>query len=935
LSDRTTKVTLVAQVQGYLSGMDQAAKKTRELGDTAGGAAAKAEQQRQAFTLLGGSLMAVGTVALASSVLAARAAMTWETAWAGVTKTVEGTPEEMGKLEESLRGLARELPASHTQIAAVAEAAGQLGIQTGNVAAFTRTMIDLGETTNLSADEAATSLARFMNVMGTSQDQVSNLGSAIVELGNNYATTEAEIVEMSMRLAGAGRQIGLSEGQVLGLATSLSSVGIEAQAGGSAISKVMIEIASQVENSGDKLETFASTAGLSADEFSAKFRTAPGEALAVFVKGLADAEMQGGSTLQILEDLGISEVRMRDALLRSAAASDQFTAAMNTGNTALEENTALTEEAEKRYATVAAQIEVAKNRVTDAAIAFGEVFLPVVSAMASGVGGLADALGALPAPLQGAIGIITLVGGAAALAGGAFLLAIPKIAEFRVAIATLGPAAQRAAGLIGTLGKAAAVVAAIMFAHELRGWISAMTGATQSADDMAESLVKSGGAAKVVTDVLNAGSLRGSFDDSAAAAQNLTALLTDMGQAGAEAQNSVLGTLMEISTLGLADSSLGDAKKNLEALDGALAQLASSGNAVEAQRAFDELVSKTDGSTESIRRLRDMMPQYVAAAGRIEPVTTDAADAYLEAADEVKNLDDELRRLIDTVNAANGVGQDAVTSNARYQQSLSDASVSVTEFLEANGASTAALDETTAAGSTNAAMLAQLASDSQAAALAQFELDGDTKAYRDSLDSGRQSIFDTALALTGNADAAQALTDKIFGIPTEREFAMIVDTADAQSDLDAFIRTNDGRTVRVNVSNVIRPGANTIRENGGLEEYANGGMREGIYRGRPGGIIKFAEENTRWEAFISGKPGQEERNRGIALEALGRLTPANAPMPSFGGGSGSGDLSSLVAAVADLARPSEGPTVLAQSSVDALARAVMRINRTQERMGVA
>ena len=230
MSDRTTKVTLVAQVQGYLSGMDQAAKKTRELGDTAGGAAAKAEQQRQSFTLLGGSLMAVGTVALASSVLAARAAMTWETAWAGVTKTVEGTPEEMGKLEESLRGLARELPASHTQIAAVAEAAGQLGIQTGNVAAFTRTMIDLGETTNLSADEAATSLARFMNVMGTSQDQVSNLGSAIVELGNNYATTEAEIVTMAQRLSGAGRQIGLSEGQVLGLATSLSSVGIEAEA---------------------------------------------------------------------------------------------------------------------------------------------------------------------------------------------------------------------------------------------------------------------------------------------------------------------------------------------------------------------------------------------------------------------------------------------------------------------------------------------------------------------------------------------------------------------------------------------------------------------------------------------------------------------------------------------------------------------------------
>src|SRR3546814_585183 len=148
-------------------------------------------------------------------------------------------------------------------------------------------MIDLGETTNLSANDAATSLARFMNIMGTSQDQVSNLGSAIVGLGNNYATTESEILEMSLRLAGAGKQIGLTEGDVLGLATALSSVGIEAEAGGSAMSKVMIDIAASVDEGGARVEMFAKVAGMSADDFSAKWRTAPSEALAAFVKGLS------------------------------------------------------------------------------------------------------------------------------------------------------------------------------------------------------------------------------------------------------------------------------------------------------------------------------------------------------------------------------------------------------------------------------------------------------------------------------------------------------------------------------------------------------------------------------------------------------------------------------------------------------------------------
>jgi len=796
----------------------------------------------------------------------------------------------MAELEESLRSLARELPASHDEIAAVAEAAGQLGIQTENVAAFTRTMIDLGETTNLSADEAATSLARFMNVMGTSQDQVSNLGSAIVELGNNYATTEAEIVTMAQRLSGAGRQIGLSEGQVLGLATSLSSVGIEAEAGGSAISKVMIEIASQVANSGDKLETFAAAAGMSADEFSAKWESAPGEALASFVTGLADAEAQGGSTLQILEELGISEVRMRDALLRSAAASDQFTAAMETGSTAIEENTALTEEAEKRYATVGAQLDVTKNKVVDAAIAFGEVFLPVVSAMADGVGGLADALGALPEPVQATVGIVGAVAAVAALSGGAFLLAVPKVAAYRVAIATLGPAAQRAALLIGRLGKAAAVVAAIAFVHEVRGWASAMTGATQNADDLAASLLKANGAQKTIEQTLGAGAFRASLTEGGAAVENLNMLLTDMGQLSADAQSSWAGTLAEFGSMGTADTSLGDAKKNLEELDAAFAQLVTSGNADEAQAGFDELVSKTDGSAESLRRLKEMFPQYMEAAKASTPVTTEAAEAYLEAADEVASLDDELRRLIDTVNAANGVGQDAVTSNARYQQSLEDAGQSVKDFIAENGVSASALDENTAAGANNAAMLAQLASDSQAAALAQFELDGDTEAYSESLESGRQSIYDTALALTGNADAAQALTDKIFAMPTETELDVIVNTATAASkveDLKRSLADFQNSSYSANITAYVRQ---VDRENGGIEEYANGGVREGIYRGRPGGIIKFAEENTDWEAFISGKPGQEQRNRGIAMEALGRLG-GGSPQPTMvaaqqsGGGS--------------------------------------------------
>ncbi len=114
--------------------------------------------------------------------------------------------------------MSKEIPASASAIAEVAEAAGQLGIEVPNILGFTRVMIDLGEATNLSSDEAATSLARLANITGMSQIDFDKLGSTIVALGNNLATTESEIVAMGgLRLAGAGSQIGLTEAQIMSL----------------------------------------------------------------------------------------------------------------------------------------------------------------------------------------------------------------------------------------------------------------------------------------------------------------------------------------------------------------------------------------------------------------------------------------------------------------------------------------------------------------------------------------------------------------------------------------------------------------------------------------------------------------------------------------------------------------------------------------------
>lgn len=195
-----------------------------------------------------------------------------------VLKTVDEATDANGKvtisyndLEKGIRDMSKTLPASAAQISEVAENAGQLGIKTENVLSFTRTMIDLGESTNMSADEAATALARLANITGMPQTEFDKLGAVIVDLGNNFATTESEITEMGLRLAGAGHQVGMSEAQIMSFAAALSSVGIEAEAGGSAFSKVMVEMQLAVENGANAfagLESLSQQTGVSMEQVS-------------------------------------------------------------------------------------------------------------------------------------------------------------------------------------------------------------------------------------------------------------------------------------------------------------------------------------------------------------------------------------------------------------------------------------------------------------------------------------------------------------------------------------------------------------------------------------------------------------------------------------------------------------------------------------------
>lgn len=311
------------------------------------------------------------------------ASIRFESAVTGVYKTVDGTPAQLQRISDQIKQMsANELPATTKEISAVAEAAGQLGIATEDVIGFTRVMIDLGESTNLSAEEAASSLAKFANITGTAAADYSRLGSVIVGLGNNFATTEADIVEMGTRLASAGTLAGLTEPQIMGLATAMSSVGIEAEAGGTAMTQTLSAIEKAVATGGDELDEFARIAGTSSKDFARMWKDNAVSALQLFVSGLGKLDEQGESATIVLDEMGLSGVRQSNMLKSLALAADTMTGAVNLASTAWEENTALAEEAGKRYETTESKIAMANNAFDNLKIAIGDQLNPALESAA-------------------------------------------------------------------------------------------------------------------------------------------------------------------------------------------------------------------------------------------------------------------------------------------------------------------------------------------------------------------------------------------------------------------------------------------------------------------------------------------------------------------------------------------------------------------------
>jgi len=327
---------------------------------------------------LGVAFTALGAAIVGGLGASTKAAIDFETAFTGVRKTVEGTDAEFATLRQGIRDLAKVLPLPAVEIAGIAQAAGQLGIKTKDIMKFTEVIAKLGMATDLTSQDAAVLLAKFTNVMRMDISNMDRLAASIVDLGNNMATNEPEIVAMASRLTGAAAVVGMTEANVIALAAALSSLGVEAQMGGTAVQRVLLEMNTAVISGGKELKGFADIAGVTTSEFARAFKDDAASALITFVTGLKSAMDSGQDVTSMLKDLGLADMRVLQVLLKSAGGLDRLTEAQLISNKAWEEKIALDVEVAKRLEDTKAKMDIMKNVLIDLGITIGDFIIPLL-----------------------------------------------------------------------------------------------------------------------------------------------------------------------------------------------------------------------------------------------------------------------------------------------------------------------------------------------------------------------------------------------------------------------------------------------------------------------------------------------------------------------------------------------------------------------------
>ena len=756
MAERVIKVNLVAQVSNYVASMREARKATKEVGEQSEEAKKKVAETHAAMSEVGQGLLAVGALAAVGVGLAIRKFADFDEAMSHVQAATQESASNMDLLREKALEAGARTVYSAEEAAGAIEELGKAGLSTSDIlSGGLDAALDLAAAGGLDVANAAEIAAVALKTFGLRGSDMSHVAD-ILAAGAGKAMGGVEDLGEAMKNVGqTASGMGLTIDETVVALTAFASAGIVGGEAGTGFKSMLMSLSNPSKEAREEMDSL----GISAYDAQGNF-----VGLSKFAGNLKNS----------MSDLTVEQRQASQSIIFGSYGARAASILYKEGSEGIDRWTEAVDEqgfaakvAAERLNSLKGDVEQLGGALDTALIRGGSGANDVLRTLTQAATGMVDVIGDLPEPvLAGGLalgGLIAAVG----IIGGTVLVTVPKIAQFRLALETLKVSgAGVAKGIGGLTGVIAVAGTAFALYADYQGKISAST------SQFKDTLDGTTGAVTKHTRVLLENKLAevGAYDAAKEAGISQREL-TEAVLEGGSAMDAVSKKFSANNTLWTFFSGVG----------------VRAGNASHEVRILAEGVQKAGKEFED----------QAAAAEGSESATDGAAKAFLEASDTSAQLSDNLFKLIDALMEANGTARDAEGANAALQKSLEDVKKSVAEYTAANGVSVGALDENTVAGSENRRMLADLAATSEKAAKAALAAGGSTDSYKASLEQGRKAIFDTALALTGNADAAQKLTDKIYAMPSEKQIKMIVNAAEADNSIQSFLGRWDNKQFTV------------------------------------------------------------------------------------------------------------------------------------------
>ncbi len=845
MANRTVKTSLVAEVSGYISGFDAAAKKTRELGSET----EKLGQKREAFEGLGRGALAFGAVAATAVGLAIAKYAEFDQAMSSVQAATHASAGEMLQLRDAAIDAGARTVFSATEAANAIEELSKAGVSTSDVLhGGLSGALDLASAGELkvadAAQIAATAMTQF-NLKGNEVPHVADL------LAAGAGKAQGSVQDLSQALNQGGlvaSQAGFSINETTGTLAAFASAGLLGSDAGTSLKTAILA-----------LQNPSTTAAATMKQYGIDVYDSSGKMLSF-----------GGIAAQLQDRLGGLSDEQRNAALATIFGNDAVRAAnvlysqgadgIADWTTKVNDNGYAAETARLKLDNLKGDVEQLGGAFDTALIKSGTGANDTLRDLVQTGTFLVGAFGDLPQPVLNAglgLGVLTAAVG---LTGGAALIAVPKFAAFKAQLDTMGISLRSAALRTVAMG---AAFAGITFA--IGYLVSKQADLTANTAEFTDTLDKSTGA---LTKYSRATLVRKLAED-------------DTFQAAKEAgvsQKELTNAILEGG----------------DALDKTLEKF---GKTNSVGHAFDGVAWRSVAAQGKIKDLAKAVEDSQVAFENTEKANGDSgataqtvSEQYQAEATKVSDLASELSDLISQFDKVNDVNQDAVSANASYLEALAGLADQVEQQRENTKGYTTSLDENTAVGAGNASMLADLAGKAQEAAAKQYAVDQSTMGSKDAADkyastlsTQRQKFIESATAAGFNAGEVKKLADRVFQLPSEKQIKILASTAQAENALVTLIGRYDGRVIRLTtVNNVqeVHSGSGVTQQvarqaNGGVMDfYADGGLagENHVAQIAPAGAWRvWAEPETGGEAYIPLAPSKRTRSLAIWEEAGRRL----------------------------------------------------------------